>query len=337
MAERSSIAQQVQIGVETTSGTAVAATKNLLALSIGLNVAEDVHTFQPRGAKYPSVVYNGKEWADCDVSGDATYSEIQYPLSSVLTTPTNAQLMDAATPTGAYQWTWSPATFGSDTPKTFTVEQGDSVRAQRAKNMIVSSFTLGFDRGGVTIGGDGFAEAIEDGVTLTAAGVTSIPTVPIQPTQLDVYLDPTFGALGTTKLLRVLSGEFAVSGRYDSLFVIDSTKPSYVAVLEKDPGSTFKLKVEADAAGMALLNSFRTGATSFIRLKATGPRIYQGATTPADVYHSFQIDAAGKISALGKFEDSDGVYAVEFTFTTVHDSAWGRAFQIKLVNNQPTL
>lgn len=337
MPERSTIAQRVQIGVETTPGTAVAATKNLLALSIGLNVAEDIHTFQPKGAKYPTVVYNGREWADCDVAGDATYSELQYPMSSALCTPVVSQLMDSATPTGAYKWVYDPLTFGADTVKTFTVEQGDAVRAHRASNMIVTAFGLRFDRKGVTVTGDGYAAAIEDGITLTSSGVTSIPTIPIQPTHLDVYLDNTSGGLGTSKQLRVLSGSWEVTGRYAGLFVVDSTQPSFVAHVEKDPGSTFKLKVEADAAGMAMLNKFRAGSTQFLRLAAKGPKIYTGGTSPADVYNSLTVDVAGKVSAVSKFEDSDGVYAVEFTFTTVHDATWNKAFRVELVNTQTAL
>lgn len=335
--ERSTIAQRVQLGVESVQGTAVAATKNLLALSIGLNVAEDVHTFQPKGAKYPTVVYNGREWADADVAGDATYSEIQYPMSSALCTPVISQLLDGATPTGAYKWVYDPLTFGADTVKTYTIEQGDAVRAHRASNMIITAFGLNFDRKGVTITGDGYAAAIEDGITLTSSGVTSIPTIPIQPTQLDVYLDNTVGGLGTTKQLRVISGSWGVTGRFSSLFVVDSSQPSFVAHVEKDPGSTFKLKVEADALGMAMLNKFRSGATQFLRLSAKGPKIYSGASSPADVYNSLTVDVAGKVSAVSKFEDSDGVYAVEFTFTTVHDSVWGKAFHIELINSQSTL
>lgn len=332
MVERSSISQLVQLGVEQTPGTAVAATKRLLATSIAVSVAEDVHQFQAKGAKYPTIVYNGREWADADISGDATYSELQYLLAGAMTTPTVAQLLDAAAPTGAYKWVFDPLTFGADNPKTFTVEQGDASRAHRASNLVISKFGLNFDRKGVTIASDGFAQAIEDGVVMTSAGVTSIETVPIQPTQIDVYLDNTVAGLGTTKQLRLLSGAFDLSGRFTSLFVVDSSKPSFVASVEKDPASTFKLKVEADAAGMDMLNAFRSGGTKFMRIKCKGPKIYSGATAAADVYHSFALDVAGKVSAVGKFGDQDGVYAAEFTFTTVHDSGWNKAMHCELVN-----
>jgi hypothetical protein len=337
MVERSTISQVVQLGVESVPGTAVAATKQLLALSLGPSVALENHTFQPKGGKYPTIVYNGKEWSTSDVGGDATYSEMQYPLASVVTTPTTSQLMDSATATGAYQWVFDPTSFGADTPKTYTVEQGSAARAHRASNFIITSFDLNWDRKGVGLGGSAYATAIEDGITLTSAGVTSINTVPIQPTHIDIFLDPTSTGLGTTKLTRVLRGNFHIADRFNPLFVVDSAQPSFVAHVETDPNPSFKLLVEADTAGMAMLTTMRAGTTKFLRFRATGPKIYSGATTPADVYNSFTLDCAGKVSGVSKFEDSDGVYAVEFTFTIVHDAGWGRAYKATLVNGQATL
>lgn len=337
MAERSTIAQAIQLGVETTPGTAVAATKRLLALSMSLNVADDVSRFQPKGSKYPTVVYPGKEWSDVDVSGTATYSELQYPMSSALTTPTVAQIMDGGTATGAYRWTFEPNTFGADTPKTFTVEQGDNVRAHRAANVILSGFSIRGNRKEVTIGGDGYGSAIQDGVVMTSSGVTSIETIPILPTQVDVFLDPTHTALGTTKQLRVLDWSWNVSSRYGSLFVVDSENPSFVAHVERDPGSTFKIKAEADAQTMALLNTYRQASSRFLRVNAKGPKIYTGAGVAQDVHNQLRIESAGKVSNVSKFDDEDGVYAIEFTFDTVHDSSWGRAFRAELINGQATL
>lgn len=336
MAERSTIAQRVQVGVETTPGTAVAASKNLLALSIELAVGSDSHMFKPRGAKYNTIIYNGKEWADADVSGDATYSELQYLFASLVGTPTVAQLMDSATPTAAYKWTFVSNTFGADSFKTYTVEQGDGTYAHRSANFVITGATIEFSRDEVTIDGEGYGAAIETGITLTASP-TSIDTVPVQPTQLSVYLDTSAANLGNTKQLRVLSGEWTLEDRFAALFVVDAAKPSYVAHVEQEPNFEFKLKVEADTQGMAYLTAFRASATQFMRLEGIGPKIYTGATTPADVYHRLTVDSAGKISEIDKFDDEDGVYAVEFTWTGVHDATWGKAMQIELVNKATAL
>ncbi len=333
MAERSSISQQVQIGVETTPGVAVAATKQLLALSLGPGVAVNINQFQPRGGKYPTVVYAGKEWAQSDVGGVATYSELQYPLASVVTAPTVAQIMSGATPTGAYRWLFDPTSFGADAPKTFTVEQGSAARAHRAASLIVQAFDLNWDRKAVNIGGSAYAAAVEDGITLTP-GATSIETVPIQPTQVDVFLDPSVAGLGATKQLRVLRGNFHIGDRFDPLWVVDSAQPSFVAHIEKDPNVTFKLLVEADQQGMNNLLAMRGSATRFLRMRASGPQIFAG---PPAIRSQLTVDVAGKVSAVSKFEDSDGVYAVEFTFAAVHDSGWGRAFLIELINTQAAL
>lgn len=338
MAERSTIAQRIQIGVETTPGTPVAATKNLLALSFALSVGQETHDFKPSGGKYRTIVYNGKEWSDIAISGDATYSELQYLFASLLSTPTVSQIMDSATPTQAYKWVFDTASFGADVPITYTIEQGDGLtRNHRASNGILTGCTISFDRESVELDGEGYAQAIEDGITLTSSSVTSIDTIPVQPTQLSVYLDTTAAGLGTTKQLRVLSGEWTLEDRFAALFVVDAAQPSFVASVEQEPNAEFHLKVEADSQGMANLTKFRQAATQFMRLEGKGPKIYTGATTPADVYYKLTIDTAGKISDVDEFDDEDGVYAIEWTFTAVHDATWGKAMHVELINKQSAL
>ena len=329
MAERSTIAQATQIGVEVTPGTGVAATKRLAGLSLSPSPAGTFRNFRPQGTKYSTVVYQGKEWSESDLSGDALYSELQYPLSSVITTPTVAQIMDSATPTGAYRYIFDPATNTEDNPKTFTVEQGSAVRAHRSLYTIVNELTMDFSRESVELGGSAFGRAIEDGVTMTSSGVTTLPSIPVIPTQLSVYLDDAATGLGDTKLGRVLSGTFTIGSRYNPLWVVDAANPSFVAHVEAEPEVTMELLLEADAEGMALLTAMRNSTTQFVRLKGQGPRIYDGTT---DQFHEMTIDMAGKVSDAPAFSDEDGVYAIRFIFAAVHDPTWGRAFKVELIN-----
>ena len=336
MPERATIAQNVQLGPEVTPGVAVAATKRLKSISLSPSVRGTFRSFRPQGTKYPSVVYPGKEWSESDVGGDALYSELQYPFASVITTPTVAQLMDGATPTSAYEWIFDPLTIGEDTPKTYTVEQGSGVRAHRASNFIFSEFSLQFSRESVELGGTAFGKAIEDGITLTG-GATGIPEFPVIPTQLSVYMDTTSAGIGTTKLGRVLSGGFSIASRFAPLWVVDAQQPSFAATIEVEPEVRLNLVMEADAQGMALLNAMRGAATRFLRLEAVGEKIYNGAGPSDHEYHRLNIDVAGKIGDEPPFSDQDGVYAVEFTFSAVHDEAWGRAFRVLLHNKQSAL
>ena len=55
MAERASIAQGVQIGVESVVGTPVAATKRLAGLSFAPSPRGTFRKFRPMGSKYSTV------------------------------------------------------------------------------------------------------------------------------------------------------------------------------------------------------------------------------------------------------------------------------------------
>jgi hypothetical protein len=283
--------------------------------------------FRPIGQKFSSVIVPGKEWVEFDIEGVGSYTELPYLLASVLSYAAPTQI--AATT--AYKWVHEPLSRGADTVKTYTIEQGDAVRAHRFTHAIVNELTLGISRDGVEIGGSGFARALEDAITMTAAP-TAVPEKPILPTDIDVFLDATHAGLGTTKLTRALSADITIGDRYEPVWTLNSTLDSFVAVVETVPDVTVELLVEADAQGMALLTTLRAGATHFMRIKAT-----DAANAGVGNPYSFQFDLACKISDVSEFSDEDGIFAITWTNKAVHDSSWGKAIHAEVVNAQTTL
>lgn len=333
MAERSSISQSVQIGVEATPGTAVAASKRLASIGFQIGPKVESSTVRPIGQKYPTLEIVGKEWAEAELSGAPVYTELPYLFASLMSNPTVTETMDAAVHTGAFKYVFESATFGDDTPKTYTVEQGSSFRAHRIVNGIITSWSMDWDRNEMSIGGTMLGKAIEDGITMTASP-TSLPQIPVRPSQLSVYLDTTAASLGTTKLTRAIKGSFKVSDRFGPLWVVDAAQSSFVNTIEVEPTLEFTLMQMADATAMANLTAMRGGQTRFLRLEAVGPTIYTGGVT---VTHKFTFDIAGQIKDIGSFEDSDGVYAVQWTFGGVHDTTWDKAYHCEVVTTTTAL
>lgn len=327
MAERSSLNQNIQIGVEATPGTAVVATKRLQSIGIEPSVSVETSQFRPIGSKFNALSTLGKEWVEAAVTGRGTYTEIIYPLSSVISTAVTSSPV-----AGATKWSFSPNTRDDDNPKTFTVEHGSAVRADRFTYGIVTEFGMSFSRDAIEVTGSMMGRAIQDGVTMTAAGVTSPPLVPILPTQVTCYLDNTAAGLGTTKLTRMISGEFSLGSRFGPVWVLDAANPSFVNHIETEPDLSCTLTLQADTQGMALLQTLREGQTKFLRIEAIGANI--GAT--AEPYR-FTLDLAIKISDTGGFSDADGVYAIEFSGLGVHDGTWGKALEINVVNELTAL
>ena len=333
MAERSSISQSVQIGVETIPGTAVACNKRLASIGFKIGPKVESSTLLPIGQKYPTLEIVGKEWSEADLNGAPVYTELPYIFASLMSAPTLTEVMDAATHTQGWKYVFDSATFGDDTPKTYTLEQGSSFRAHRVTNGIITAFNLDWDRNEMKIGGTLLAKSLEDGITMTAAP-TALPQTPVKPAQLSVYLDNTAAALGTTKLTRALKGSFKISDRFGPLWVVDAAQSSFVNTVEIEPKVEFTLMQMADVTALANLTTMRAGGSKFLRLEAVGPSIYTGGV---NVFHKFTMDFAGQIKDISPFEDSDGVYAVEWTFGAVHDTTWGKAYHVEVVTTTVSL
>jgi hypothetical protein len=337
VAERSSITQSSQIGVETTAGTAVAANKRLGSMGFTIGPNTEIKPLRPAGTKYPVTHILGKEWIEADVSGAPVYTELPYAFASCLSAPTVTAITDGATPTLAYRWVFTSNTYNDDAPKTFTIEQGSSFRAHRFANAIFSEYTWGWSREEIELGGTVLGRAMEDGITLTSSP-TMLPQIPVKPADLSVYMDTSSGGLGGTKLTRALKGEFNVSDRFMPLWVVDAAQSSFVNTVEGEPTIEFKLTQMADAAGMASLTAMRNSGTRFLRLQGVGPNIYTGSGgTPLIVNHQVTIDVAGQVKEVGSLDDEDGVFAVEWTFGVAHDSTWGKALNVEVITTTAAL
>ncbi len=334
MAERTAISQGVSLGVEVTPGTAVAAARRLGSIGFAPAVKVETNEQTPIGQKFANAHIVGKEWSESAIEGAPCYTELPYVLSSLFSTASSVtQILDTVTPTGGYTWTFPIASNAADNPKTFTIEQGSSVRAHRVTNAIISELEMEFSREAVTLAGSAIGRAIEDGITLTAAPVM-LPQVMVRPTDVSIYVDGTAAALGTTKMLRALSGAVKLSDRFGPLWVVDAAQPSFATTIETKPKAELTLMMEADAQGMDPLVRLRAGETRFIRFEATGPAIYTGGVT---VKHRFRWDFAGQVADVDEFSDEDGVYAIGWTFGAVHDPTWDKSMSAEVITTTAIL
>lgn len=337
---RSTVAQVQQIGKETVAGTAVPATRRLGSLEINASVTSEAELFRARGMKFPTVQAQNREWAEVDLSGQATYEEIIYPLSGALDVATVAQVMDGGTPTGAWEWTFQPDSNAADAPVTFTLESGEDVsgQAERFAHVLFTQFGLDISRGGIGLSGSGFARKAEIAFDMTNGLSTQTGLTPILPGQVSVFADATYAGLGTTRLGRVVSAAPSIADRYNPAWFLDASQPSFTTFVENAAGAggEFGLTVEADTAGMAWLTRLRTGVTYFVRVEAAGANIYNAGTKP-NLTHLFRWDMAVKVSDVDAWSDEDGIYALPFTLAPVHDSTAGFAHRVMVRNTVQTL
>ena len=329
MAERTSVTQVVQFGVETTKGTSVAANRYLPSVMLNFGVAASMTEVKSSGNKFPVLEVLGKEWTSIKAPAQPiTYDEIVFFLTSLFAYAAPVQ----QSATTAYKWTHALASTSEDTVKSFTIEQGSSLRAHKSTYAQMQGMTLSGDRDKVDFSAELLAQAISDGITITAAP-TSLPQVPILAKDVTVYSDTTSGGLGTTKLDRLLSWELKLANKVGPLWVVDKAQTSFVALVETPIDATFKFMVEADANGMGQLTKMRNATRQFVRLQVTSDTI-AGTAIPYAMRFDMALDIAEQPS---EFTDKDGVFAIEWTGKLVHDATWGKAITGEVTNKQTTL
>lgn len=346
MAERSSVAQLNQIGPEVTPGTAVAATRRLGSISLTPSMESEVNMFRPTGLKFATTQVLTKESATVDMESDSpTYEEIIYPLTGAAGGAiSTTQVMDGVTPTGAYEWVFTPAGTAADSPKTYTLEHGQSgVQAEKYAHVLFNEVSLDIDRGSLSLGGSAIAQRMVGTITPTPALALPSALTPINPASVSVYFaDNTTdlgGVSGTGVLLnRVISANPSIGDRYTPAWFLNAADVSFTTWVENADGasSELALTVEADTQGMAWLARFRAGTTHFVRIEAKGPNIYNAGLQP-NLTYLLQWDMAVKVESVDGYSDEDGIYAIPWTLRPVYDPTWAKAMTLKIRNKAATL
>lgn len=323
MAEKASIFQTVQIGIESTPGTPVPANKKLLATSLIPAVKVEGDTFRAIGNKYPSFAVVNKEWSEGSIEGKLTYNEILYMLSSLISQPTPVQQGT----TTAYKWTFVSATSASDEGKTFTVEQGDATTAWRAAGVKVNGLEFTFKRDEVSLSGGAIGQSLETGITLTASPTSMTPR-PVLPAHVKFYMADTQVGLDAAQ---ALTRGFALTWSLTDKNALAWPVGQSPVLIESEPKLEAKLSLATDTTGLGLIATMRAGSTKWFRVKA------EGDTIQTPYKYTFQVDFPAQITDVGEFSDEDGLYLVEYTIAMIHDSTWGKAFQIDVTADVQTL
>lgn len=333
MAVRSSVNQSVQLGPEATPGTGVPATKLLTAFTWTFGPKPTTKQFVGTGRKYPGASELLTDSSAGKVAGPGDFNQLPYIVASVFGKATPALHSPSTT---AYDWIFNPALSGAYSPQTYTAENGDSTEAEKYTYLLFPGWGYSFTRKQeIQITGDFFAQQMQTGITRTASP-TEVARQPMKGAQANIYLDSTSAGIGTTQLLAPLNVSFAASDYYEQFWPINRANASYGGHVDKLPKNELKIKLEADTAGIAIKGSYlETGALCYVRVDVQGPMIDVANSVHATMTH----DMACFVSDVSELSDSDGVYAVEYTFTVAEDSAWntGTAQKLTFTNLIQTL
>lgn len=335
-AEVGTVFEKTQIGVEVTSGTSVAATKILTASQITPGIKISTQAYRPSGYKSNTLIVKGKEWTEASLAGPLTYTEIIYWLASIFSAPA-AAVNPANTPTAtAFQWDFNITDSAPDIVKTYTIEQGSSARSKKFSYGALTSWGFTANRDSVQMTGSLLGQLMTDNVAMTSlTSAAEISLIPVLPQHVNLYIASTqAGLAAAVPLSRGFEYTFSLGSRQNPVWALDRSKSSYSGIIETPIDIKSSLMLEADSEGMALLTNMRANSTVFVRFEAIGAVIDTG--TPGHSY-TVRMDTAGQISDPGAYADKDGVLAMTWGMTGVHDTTWGKTASVMVKNLLATL
>lgn len=264
MADRATVRQIVNLGMEVTAGTTVATTKRMQGMQLDSTIKTTANPFRAMGQKYSSVVEINQEWVEAKVSGDALYGEVIYLLSSLFGKPSPSQ--NGSSSNLGYKWTFDPSTSSEDVPQTFTIEQGDAVRAHKFGYGLCTDLTIAWDRSkAVTQSGTIIGQRLTDDITLTAT-VDNVWSLSITGTPTGGTFTITAAVNGSTQTTASIAYNAAASAVQSALAALTNIGSSNVACTGGPlPGSAVTVTFQGQLAGQTVTlttTDSLTGGTS---------------------------------------------------------------------------
>ena len=331
MAEVATQQKVTQLGPETVPGTGVAATKGLVLSEVSLQPDPNVEEFGGVGRRFMVASAITRNRSVGKIGGPSNYTDFVYWGSAawgpaVITTPAGGTL--------ARKWAWDISLTAALGQKTFTLEDGTAVRAQKGTYLIVPDFGEKWGRDRCDQNGSFITQGMQDGITLTG-GATLLPRMPHVGSHNNYYYDASSGGIGGTKLTRVWDASWDWKGGLVEKYPQDRANTSYATHVDIDPVPELTMLVAADAAGMAMYADCLADTTKYLRFEAIGPMIETGSPNQ---FYAKTIDAAVRLTKPPtELKDEKGIRAIGFSFRPIEDTVWGFSMRISAVNTLTAL
>lgn len=343
MSEEMTINQTVQFALEAVSGTPPGSGANKKPGSLKFQIDPDFghQEYAPMGERFDTISVPTQEKSKLTLqSSPQTYDELDYVLSALFGDPT------ITTPAGgvtARKKVWSPVLTDVINGRTLEVQQGSSARARQVNFGRLAGATWTASRKECTIAGDGYAQQIQDAITLTATP-TKIGLHPVKPKSWKVYLDTLAANIGTTKLARCFQMTLGYTGAYGDIWPMDRDQASFATDVNLKPALALTLSMMNDTTVAPWWTQARAGQKYYIRFESISAELvdnyqtltvtgtptggtftltYKGQTTAGIVYNAAASAVQTALAALstigaGNVTCSGGALpgsAVTITFT----------------------
>jgi hypothetical protein len=313
--------RKIQIGKESTKGTAVPATAALLG-DLTMDEAHTIHRPEEnRGnlASYTRSVKVGTE-AKLSFQGDATFEQILYWL--------HMGMLGNVTPTGAGSaktWLFTPDMDGAGVFDSFTIEHGNNIQAYEAEYCMASAIEIAFAMNApTTIKVDIF------GRQKTAVSFTTALTPPTVETILGqkwkLYIDAETGTMGATELAaHLIAASYKINTGLSPRHYGDGNL-YFTRYFEGKKSVELKLTLAFSASAETERTKFDGSTLRLVRLQNIGSLI------SGSDYKKLTLDFCGIYTSFPPLSDRDGEEIVEITLQSQMGSTYTKLFEAAVVN-----
>ena len=319
--------RKIQIGAESTAGTAVAATTiwrgPAAQIDPGLDVRrpeENVGLLVDTERNYIPSIMAMLDIPECE----ATFEQMPYLFEgSIKKIGTGAA---DGTGTGKI-YAYSYDETGGQTLQTYTIEAGDNNQAHEMEYSFPTEWSLKWAaRDGLRMSSKWSGK---QRTSTTFTGSLSLPTVEeiLAP---KIYIDDAGGTIGTTQLTGTLVGyELKCSTGLVPVFTGEGVK-TFTAVKQTKPSITLRLTYEHDANATTEYGKMAAMTTRLVRILHEGSAVTKG--TGAYSYKTARFDMAGRYVSFSPYEDQDGDNQITVELQAGYNVAADLFFSATVVN-----
>lgn len=332
MANARSFANQgLYLQRETIPGTAAT---NAMRRYLGLRVSSmgwdhQREAFTASGTKVPSGEIVSSSMGRINVEAPQDYNGLMPLLAGVFGAPETTAVSD-----GVYKHVFRIDPYNADELAAFTAIFGDATQALQATNTVFHGMTLGVSRTDLSLSTSALLRAPEAGATVPTSGVTDVAMVPTRASTYCAYLDTTWAALGTSKLLSLYDMQLTFGDKYGPDWVIDCALESFSQLLEnEDVEMRQTLTLGFDSTAVAQINDAQNGALKFARVESTGPEI-----ADTSEHHKLTIDTAVGLTPVEvKRSSVSPATVIDMDGRLMIDPVSGNVAEVTLINGLETL
>ena len=322
--------RKIQLGRETTKGTAVAATARWRGIGtikderVTMFPEEDIGILSGSDRTY--VPQYGASLSMESVP--ATFEQIEHVLEAGVKTV--AGVADGAGSGYIYD-RLMPTTTGNTT-KTYTIEGGDNEQAEETEYAFVKSFALsGVAKEAWMISSEWTGRQVTK-CTFTAAGSAAVPTVEeMLFGKTKLYIDAISGTIGTTQISStLLSATVNVQTGIREVYSADGNL-YFTFTKQVAPEVLLNVTFEHNSTSIAQKDIWIAETAKLLQLKCEGSAFTTAGTTYT--YKSFLINLPGKWESFDKIGEQDGNDIIAGVFRGRYNSTADLAPQFITVND----